>query len=218
MPTDPPPPPGGPPPPPGPPPYGQDPYGAPNPYWSQPPPNSPPPPHEPRKRNTTAIVLIAVAAIAATALVTTAIMLGTGIGDDASRSAMPLRIEQVVASSAGACVDGAGVPSSDGTTCYQLTTGGLTIARFQKVEVMPSAVSRGWLILLTLRPDDGVAFERLTTQVHQARPPRNQLALVVDGRVISAPTVQGPISGGKVQIEGNFTRDAAQHIADQLDG
>jgi SecD-like export protein len=177
-----------------------------------------PPPYGRRRNNTTVIVVIALAVVVATVLVTTAIMLSPGKHDDPARSSRSLLIQQVTALSQGGCGGGggAGVPSLDGTTCYQLAAG-LTISQFEKVDVVTSS-SGNWAILIYLLPPDAVGFERLTTRVYQEAPPRNQLALVVNGKVISAPTVQQPILGGKVQVEGGFTRDAAKRIADQLDG
>jgi preprotein translocase subunit SecD len=179
-----------------------------------------PSPYGRRSSNTTVIVAIALAAAVAIALVTTAILLKPGRHDELARSARPLLIQQVVASSAGGCADeaagGAGVSSLDGTTCFQLAAG-LTVTEFERIDVVTSG-SGSWAIRLSLLPPDAVVFGRLTTRVYQELPPRNQLALVVDGKVISSPAVQGPILGGMVQIEGNFTKDTAKHIADQLDG
>lgn len=39
------------------------------------------------------------------------------------------------------------------------------------------------------------------------------IAIVLDGKTISAPTVNEPITGGKAQIEGNFTAKEAQDLA-----
>jgi preprotein translocase subunit SecD len=43
-----------------------------------------------------------------------------------------------------------------------------------------------------------------------------QIAIVLDGKVISAPVVQERISGGSAQISGNFTTDEAQRLAIML--
>ena len=43
-----------------------------------------------------------------------------------------------------------------------------------------------------------------------------QLAIVVDDRVISAPTVQSPITNGSGVITGNFTERSAKDLATQL--
>lgn len=46
--------------------------------------------------------------------------------------------------------------------------------------------------------------------------PRNQLAAVLDGQVISTPYFQGVIPDGKAMISGNFTAESAKLLADQL--
>ncbi|SES23797.1 SecDF P1 head subdomain-containing protein [Lentzea albida] len=45
-----------------------------------------------------------------------------------------------------------------------------------------------------------------------------QVAILINGRVLSAPTVQSPITGGSAQISGGFTRDEADQLARQLVG
>lgn len=42
---------------------------------------------------------------------------------------------------------------------------------------------------------------------------KNQLAMVLDGKVISAPTLNEPILGGNVQISGNFTTQETADLA-----
>lgn len=44
----------------------------------------------------------------------------------------------------------------------------------------------------------------------------NRFAMVLDGLVLSAPTVQDPIPGGTASITGNFDRETAQRMASQL--
>lgn len=46
--------------------------------------------------------------------------------------------------------------------------------------------------------------------------PRNQLAVVLDNAVISAPRFQGVIPDGQAQITGDFTAETAKLLADQL--
>ncbi len=46
--------------------------------------------------------------------------------------------------------------------------------------------------------------------------PRNQLASVLDGQVISAPYFQGVIPDGRAAISGNFTAESAKLLSDQL--
>ena len=46
--------------------------------------------------------------------------------------------------------------------------------------------------------------------------PRNQFAIVLDGQIISAPTVNAVITDGKPQITGNFTQESAKALSEQL--
>jgi preprotein translocase subunit SecD len=46
----------------------------------------------------------------------------------------------------------------------------------------------------------------------------NRLAFVVDGRVVTAPTVRAPINYGSAVIEANFTSEQADHLARVLSG
>ncbi|GAB3606363.1 protein translocase subunit SecD [Conyzicola nivalis] len=45
---------------------------------------------------------------------------------------------------------------------------------------------------------------------------RNQFAIVLDGRVISAPSTNAAITDGKPQISGSFDQETAKTLADQL--
>jgi len=42
--------------------------------------------------------------------------------------------------------------------------------------------------------------------------------LVLDGTVVSAPLIAGPIAGGHLEISGNFTRAAVGELAAELQG
>jgi SecD/SecF fusion protein len=65
-------------------------------------------------------------------------------------------------------------------------------------------------------------FARLTTDYapppnvdpRNAKPEQvNRLAIVLDGRLKSAPTINEPITGGRCQISGNFTQREARELA-----
>ena len=43
-----------------------------------------------------------------------------------------------------------------------------------------------------------------------------RLAIIVDGRICSAPVIQGEISGGKAQITGNFSEKEAKELAAKI--
>ena len=76
----------------------------------------------------------------------------------------------------------------------------------------------GWYVGLTLDAEGAEQFEQLTGAVAQQQPPANQLAIVVHGQVVAAPSVQSAISGGQIQISGSYTRDTAQELAAKITG
>ena len=54
------------------------------------------------------------------------------------------------------------------------------------------------------------------TSFYQGRPDRNAFAVVLDGTVITAPSMEAIISNGEAQISGNFTSQSATALANQL--
>jgi preprotein translocase subunit SecD len=71
---------------------------------------------------------------------------------------------------------------------------------------------------MTLDTEGAKLFEQLTAAVAQQQPPANQLAIVVHGQVVAAPSVQSAIAGGKIEISGSYTRDTAQELAGRITG
>ncbi|MFG1808104.1 hypothetical protein [Streptomyces sp. NPDC049040] len=71
----------------------------------------------------------------------------------------------------------------------------------------------GWVVDLSFGPAGSSKFTKVTGTLAQLTPPANQFAIVVDGEVLSAPSVVSAITGGKARISGAFTQDAAQDLA-----
>lgn len=80
--------------------------------------------------------------------------------------------------------------------------------------------SGAWLVQLTMNADGTDAFGKVSTRLNQNRlanlTPRDQFAFVLDGTVISAPTMNGQILDGRPSISGSFTQETATTLADQL--
>jgi preprotein translocase subunit SecD len=76
----------------------------------------------------------------------------------------------------------------------------------------------GWVINLSFDSTGAKAFGDVTTRLFAIpdTEARNRFAIVLDGSVISAPSTNGAITGGKAQISGNFTQQSAKTLADQL--
>ena len=80
-------------------------------------------------------------------------------------------------------------------------------------------VSTGqWGVFITFNDEGTTQFASVTERLFgfPDTDPRNRFAIVLDGRVISAPTTQGIITDGKPQISGSFTQESAKTLADQL--
>lgn len=74
----------------------------------------------------------------------------------------------------------------------------------------------GWAVNIEFNKEGGDTFAAITGRIYNLESPRNQFAIVLDGQVLSAPVPSGPINGGRAQITGNFTSEAAASLANQL--
>jgi preprotein translocase subunit SecD len=86
----------------------------------------------------------------------------------------------------------------------------MTGASLSSVNVQAGQLS-GFVIAFTLKSDAATMFADFTgSHVKQ------YLAIVLDKRVISTPTIDSKISGGQGIIQGSFTQDSANALAIQL--
>ena len=84
----------------------------------------------------------------------------------------------------------------------------------------------GWFVTVDFTGSGQVAWEQLTGQAACAAPgdPTRRIAIVLDGEVISSPSVGARIAcgvgitGGTTQITGTFTQDQAQDLAPRVQG
>jgi preprotein translocase subunit SecD len=67
------------------------------------------------------------------------------------------------------------------------------------------------VVSITFDAQGGAKFAKLTTE-NVNRP----FAIILDGKVLSAPNINEPILGGSAQISGNFTVDSANQLAISL--
>ena len=73
-----------------------------------------------------------------------------------------------------------------------------------------------WVVQVTLTDDAASDFADVTKRVSTLGPPLNQLAIVLNGAVVSAPAVQESIKGGTLQVTGSFTQGEAEALATAL--
>ena len=71
-----------------------------------------------------------------------------------------------------------------------------------------------YAVNVTFNSDGAQIFSDVTSEL---APTKGQIAIVLDGVVYSAPSVQAVISDGKVSITGNFTLDKAKELKTVLD-
>ena len=74
----------------------------------------------------------------------------------------------------------------------------------------------GWYVSLIFTGDGAKKFGSLTQSVVDLPTPQNQVAIVLDGVVVSAPRINEAILGGQAQITGNFTQVESQDLANVL--
>lgn len=82
---------------------------------------------------------------------------------------------------------------------------------FAAVKVVHDPLSNRPQIEVRLTPEGAALFKEITEQ-HV----RKQIAIVIEGKVQSAPVVNEPITGGSLRISGNFTEDEARILAEKL--
>jgi serine/threonine protein kinase len=92
---------------------------------------------------------------------------------------------------------------------------------------VPSTLPSHWEVNLTLNKAGTSALSVLTSHLHSRYYPGaqagnqddavlDQVAISLDGNVVTAPQIANPITDGNAQITGNFTRDYAQELSAQL--
>lgn len=80
------------------------------------------------------------------------------------------------------------------------------------------AVTNTWAVNIEFDREGTRTFADVTERLQGQQAPQNQFAIVLDGLVISAPSLDPGviISDGKPEISGSFTRETATTLANQL--
>lgn len=81
---------------------------------------------------------------------------------------------------------------------------------------VPAGGAGGWEVDLKFDHAGQQQFADATTAVVNLPAPRNQIAIVLDGLVVSSPRIVDVISGGRAQITGTFTKQEATDLAHVL--
>lgn len=74
----------------------------------------------------------------------------------------------------------------------------------------------GYKVALTVTPEARDDYGAISAYMVGLQQPRNQLAVVLDNKVVSAPYFSSAIRDGRAEISGDFTVEESQLLADQL--
>jgi preprotein translocase subunit SecD len=92
----------------------------------------------------------------------------------------------------------------------------ITSASAEQITTSAGTTTASWAVTVRFDQQGATDLRTLTEQLSGKSQGENRLAIVLDGQVLSAPTVTSAISDGVVQISGNFTQDDAKALAQQL--
>ncbi|RUR00736.1 protein translocase subunit SecD [Labedella endophytica] len=110
---------------------------------------------------------------------------------------------------------------SDGSVKYilgpvELSGSAITDATSGLQTTQSGGTTGQWVVNITLDGDGTEIFADISQRLYGATAPQNQFAFVLDGSVISAPSMNGLITDGRPSISGSFTEETAKTLADQL--
>lgn len=107
--------------------------------------------------------------------------------------------------------------SRDGASKYILASAEVLGRQVSKATASVDTTTGGnWFVSLTFNGDGTTAFGNQTARVVSLPSPQNQVAIVLDGLVVSAPRIIQAIRGGSAQITGRFSQVEAQDLANVL--
>lgn len=190
------------------------------------------PQQPPAKRSRGPLLLVGALVLLLVAIVATGVVLVVKRSDDKPAAAAPaartkpsdptaVEFRRVLMVKAGTCPS----PAPAGTACdakgMRYTLGKVELDGSNVTEVKSALQENGvggWYVGLTLDSKGATLFEQLTAALAKQTPPANQLAIVVRGQVVTAPSVQSAIAGGKIEISGGYTRESAEQLVGEITG
>ncbi|GGV67290.1 protein translocase subunit SecD [Streptomyces massasporeus] len=82
--------------------------------------------------------------------------------------------------------------------------------------VLNTQTGAGWTVTMDFTDAGAKKFGDITGKLAQNQPPQNQFAIVLDGDVVSDPSVNQALTGGNAEISGNFNQQSAQELSNML--
>ncbi len=133
-----------------------------------------------------------------------------------------LSILPVTSSTERACTHGSGGYTVDASATHPAycihadRAKGMTDVRVASAKAGRSTLDGTWQVEVTLGSADRTRFAALTGSLASARPPRNEFAIVIDGKLWGNPTVASSLTGGRLEIVGAFVGDLTSATAHDL--
>ncbi|TDC74693.1 protein translocase subunit SecD [Streptomyces hainanensis] len=75
---------------------------------------------------------------------------------------------------------------------------------------------QGWIVQMEFSTAGAGRFADVTADLATQVQPMNQFAIVLDGEVVSAPSVSERLGGGRAEISGSFTQETSEDLANIL--
>ncbi|MFD7840458.1 protein translocase subunit SecD [Streptomyces sp. NPDC059761] len=73
-----------------------------------------------------------------------------------------------------------------------------------------------WIVTMQFTDKGADKFAKITGELATKQMPQNQFAIVLDGEVVSDPSVSQALTGGNAEISGGFTQQTAQDLGNML--
>ncbi|MFF8270223.1 protein translocase subunit SecD [Streptomyces sp. NPDC016562] len=73
-----------------------------------------------------------------------------------------------------------------------------------------------WIVTMQFTDKGADKFAKITGELATKQMPQNQFAIVLDGEVISDPSVSQALTGGNAEISGGFNQQSAQDLGNML--
>ncbi|GAA1186321.1 protein translocase subunit SecD [Nesterenkonia xinjiangensis] len=92
----------------------------------------------------------------------------------------------------------------------------LSDASFGMEQTQTGQQTGRWVVNLVLDREGTEEFAESSSRLYGLEGARNQFAIVMDSRVISAPRMNSPITDGRAEISGSFSEEEARGLSEQL--
>jgi preprotein translocase subunit SecD len=119
---------------------------------------------------------------------------------------------------AASAVEGGAASDRDGQQSYLLGPGA-DLADIIEPGAQQQIIGGEWSVYVGLSPEGSATFNEFAAECYSSTDacPTSQLAIVLNGEVVSAPTVQEPSFGEELTIAGRFSEAEARELAQILD-